>query len=144
MTLRAPAQPPAAAYPRPVSGDGQPGRFKRALARLALDDDQLASQALQGECAQVGATAVTSCRKGEPVRVAGTLRAVTLRPRAGAPTLEAELYDGTGSVLLVWLGRRRIRGIECGRRLVARGRLTELDGRPTIYNADYELQPSVD
>ena len=122
----------------------QPGRFKRAMARLALDDAELASRELQGECAQVGATAVTRCQLGEPVQVAGTLRSVTLRPRAGAPTLEAELYDGTGSVTLVWLGRRKIGGIECGRHLVARGRLTGLDGKPTIYNAAYELQPALD
>lgn len=127
-----------------MTDDRQPGRFKRAFARLALDDDELASRELQGEAELKGATAVTSCTRGEPVRVAGTLRAVTLRPRAGAPTLEAELYDGTGSVTLIWLGRRRIRGIDCGRRLVAHGRLTTHEGRPTIYNAAYELQPSVD
>ena len=127
-----------------MSQDKRQGRFKRAFARLALDDDELASRELQGECATVGATAVNLCRKGEPVRVAGTLRSVTLRPRGGAPTLEADLYDGTGKVTLVWLGRRRIAGIECGRRLVAHGRLTVHEGRPTIYNAAYELQPSVD
>ena len=127
-----------------MSEDKQPGRLRRAFARLALDDDELASRRLQGECADVGATAVTSCRRGEPVTVAGTLRAVSLRPLAGAPTLEAELYDGTGSITLVWLGRRRIGGIECGRRLVAHGRLTAHDGRPTIYNAAYELQPAGD
>ncbi|HWG93163.1 MAG TPA: OB-fold nucleic acid binding domain-containing protein [Mycobacteriales bacterium] len=120
---------------------GAPGRFRRALARLALDDDQLADRELQGRCAEAGATFVNECTRGEPVRVAGTLRAVTLRPRAGAPTLEAELYDGTGCVTLIWLGRRRIAGIECGRRVVAHGRLTEHDGRATIYNAAYELQP---
>jgi RecG-like helicase len=128
-----------------TSADSGPkGRFRRALARLALDDDQLRSQELQGASADAGATAVSSCTKGEPVRVAGTLRAVTLRPRAGTPTLEAELYDGSGSIMLIWLGRRRIGGIECGRRLVAHGRLTEHEGRPTIYNAAYELQPAGD
>ena len=75
--------------------------------------------------------------------MAGTLRTVTLRPLAGVPTLEAELYDGTGTVTLIWLGRRRIGGIECGRSLVARGRLTAHEGRPTIYNAAYELRPTV-
>lgn len=117
------------------------GRLRRALARLALDDDEIAAQELQDESEQHGATAVRACRKGEPVRVAGTLRTVTLRPLAGVPTLEAELYDGTGSVTLVWLGRRRIAGVEAGRRIVAHGRLTEHAGRPTIYNAAYELHP---
>lgn len=119
------------------------GRFRRAMARLTEGDDELASRELQGELASAGATAVAQCCQGEPVCVAGTLRAVTLRPRAGVPTLEAELYDGTGSVLLIWLGRRRIGGIECGRSLVARGRMTVHDGRPTLYNAAYELRPSV-
>ena len=57
--------------------------------------------------------------------------------------LEAELYDGTGSITLIWLGRRRIGGVECGRSLVARGRMSVYEGRPTIYNASYELRPSV-
>ena len=119
------------------------GRLRRAIARLTADDDELASRELRGEAEQAGATAVTRCTRGEPVCVAGSLRSVTLRPRAGVPTLEAELYDGTGSITLIWLGRRRIGGIECGRSLVARGRMTEHDGRPTIYNAAYELKPSV-
>lgn len=118
--------------------------LRRALGRLTLDDQELASRELQGESAKAGATALRACSNGEPVRVAGTLRSVTLRPRAGVPTLETELYDGSGTVTLIWLGRRRIRGIECGRRLVALGRLTRSDGRPTIYNAAYELKPAGD
>ena len=77
------------------------------------------------------------------VVVQGTLKTVTLRPRGGVPALEAELYDGSGSISVVWLGRRRIGGIECGRSLTARGRLTVHDGRPTLYNAEYELRPAV-
>lgn len=118
------------------------GLFRRAVARLTEGDSEVADRELRGELEQVGATPVTSCCRGEPVCVAGTLRAVTLRPRAGAPTLEAELWDGTGSITLIWLGRRRIGGIECGRSLVARGRMTMYEGRPTIYNAAYELRPS--
>lgn len=118
------------------------GRFRKAVARLTADSQDLQRAELQQESAQAGATAVTSCSRGEPVCVAGSLQTVTLRPRAGVPTLEAQLYDGTGTITLIWLGRRRIRGIECGRSLVARGRLTTHDGRPTIYNADYELRPA--
>lgn len=113
------------------------------MARLTEDDEQLASRQLEGELEGAGATAVRSCTRGEPVCVAGTLRSVTLRPRAGVPTLEAELYDGTGSITLIWLGRRRIGGIECGRSLIARGRMTVHEGRSTIYNAAYELKPSL-
>jgi hypothetical protein len=73
--------------------------------------------------------------------VAGTLRAVTLRPRGSTPSMEAELWDGTGRVLLVWLGRRDIPGIQPGRKIVVHGRLTSVKGERAIYNPAYELQP---
>jgi hypothetical protein len=118
----------------------EPGRFRRALSRLAADEMELESRELANESSSAGATHVSQCSVGAPVCVAGSLRAVVLRPRAGVPTLEAELYDGTGTVTLIWLGRRRIRGIDPGRQLVARGRLTRHDGRETIYNPSYELR----
>ena len=126
-----------------MTDSGRQGLFRRAIARLTVDDAELASRSLQNESAEAGATAVVACSAGEPVCIAGVLRSVTLRPRAGVPTLEAEMYDGTGTVTLIWLGRRRIGGIEPGRSLVVRGRLTTHDRRPTIYNAAYELRPSV-
>jgi hypothetical protein len=118
----------------------EPGRLKRALLRLTADEQQVDSAELRSESAAAGATAVTACQVGSPVCVAGTLKAVVLRPLAGVPTLEAELYDGTGTITLVWLGRRRIRGIDPGRVLVARGRLTRRAGKPTLYNPEYELR----
>lgn len=118
----------------------EPGRLKRALMRLTADEEQVDSAELRTETAAVGAVPVTACQVGQPVCVAGTLRAVVLRPLAGVPTLEAELYDGTGTVTLVWLGRRRIRGIDPGRALVARGRLTRRAGKPTLYNPEYDLR----
>ncbi len=121
---------------------GRGSRWRRALHRLTADEVELEAEDLQGEAEQAGATAVAACSRGREVCVAGTLRAVVLRPLAGVPTLEAELYDGTGTVSLVFLGRRRIRGLEPGRSLVARGRLTARDGQPTLYNPAYELRPT--
>jgi DNA/RNA endonuclease YhcR with UshA esterase domain len=120
----------------------QPGRLRRALHRLTADDVELEAEDLQDEAEQAGATAVVRCSLGREVCIAGTLKAVVLRPLAGVPTLEAELYDGTGTVTLVFLGRRRIRGIDPGRSLVAHGRLTKREGRPTLYNPSYELRPT--
>jgi len=74
--------------------------------------------------------------------VCGTLRSVTLRPRAGVPALVAELYDGTGSLAIVWLGRRQIAGVEPGRRMRVYGRVTESEGRAVLFNPRYELMPS--
>jgi hypothetical protein len=85
---------------------------------------------------------IGASREREVVAVAGTLRAVTLRPQSTSQTMEAELWDGTGRVHLVWLGRREIPGIEPGRRLIVRGRLANVHGERTIFNPSYELQPA--
>jgi hypothetical protein len=60
-------------------------------------------------------------------------------PTETLPTLDAELFDGTASIELVWLGRRRIAGIEPGRRIKAIGRVGVHDGRLAMYNPHYEL-----
>src|SRR5690242_20387066 len=121
---------------------GTDSRLRRALHRLTAGEDELLDEQLQSRTAEEGASPVSDCQVGQPVVVAGTLRAVVLRPLAGVPTLEAELYDGTGTITLVWLGRRRIRGIDPGRALVARGRLTRREGKPTVFNPAYELRPA--
>ena len=72
--------------------------------------------------------------------VSGVLRSVTLRPREGVPALEAQLYDGSGTLDLVWLGRRSIAGIEPGRRLKVDGMVCLVDGRRTVFNPRYELR----
>ena len=74
------------------------------------------------------------------VDVAGMLRAVTLRPHGPSLTMEADLWDGTGNVTLIWLGRREIAGIQPGRRIVVHGRLTNVRGERAIYNPTYELR----
>lgn len=69
----------------------------------------------------------------------GRLRQVSVRPHGGVAALEAELYDGTGSVTLIWLGRRRIPGISCGREITVHGRLGCADGQRQLFNPRYEL-----
>jgi len=76
-----------------------------------------------------------------PVRLEGTLRTLTLRPRGGVPALEAELSDGTGSITVVWLGRRRITGIHAGRGIRVQGRVGRHEGSRVMYNPRYELLP---
>ena len=118
---------------------GRDSWLRRRLHQLTADETELEDAELQDQVSAVGAESVSACRGGESVCVAGTIRSVTLKSLAGAPSLEAEVYDGSGSVVAVFLGRRRIPGIEAGRSIVLRGRLTSQDHRPTIFNPRYEL-----
>jgi hypothetical protein len=117
--------------------------FKRALARLTADPEELEAEDLQAAIPASGATPIAECPDREPVCLVGTLRTVTFRPRAGVPALEAELWDGTGAVTVVWLGRREIPGIDPGRTVKLRGRITTLRGRRAVYNPIYELRPGI-
>lgn len=115
------------------------GWLTRTLQRLTADDHTIDAEQLREESASAGCEPVSACRKGAVVTVTGRLKSVVYTPRETVPTLEAELFDGSGSVTLVWLGRRRIPGIEPGRTLTAHGRFASFDGRQVIYNPRYEL-----
>ncbi len=131
-------------YPGGVSETPVPvrrGWLGRVLSRLTEDDAALDAEVLLDDVEQRGAKPVATCAQGQPVVVTGRLRSVVYTPRDTVPTVDAELFDGSGSVHLVWLGRSRIAGIEPGRALVARGRVAEQDGLKVIFNPWYELKP---
>jgi hypothetical protein len=107
---------------------------------LTATEAELDAQELQRESAECGAVPAHECRRGQLVAVSGRLRTVAYTPRTNLPTLEADLYDGSDVVTLVWLGRRQIIGIEPGRQLTARGRIAIRDDRKVIYNPYYELE----
>jgi RecG-like helicase len=113
-------------------------------SREALDAAEIKRQLSELPQPRAGTIPIADSRQREKVDVTGTLRAVTLRPRGPSLTMEAELWDGTGSVQLVWLGRRDIPGIQPGRKIVVHGRLTSVKGERTIFNPSYELQPTAD
>ena len=125
----------------PTTAHERPGGLRRWVGALSQSKAEQHAANVRDDSHGSGATAISECEPGAPTVVAGVLRSVTLRPREGVPAVEAELFDGSGRVLLVWLGRRRIGGIEPGRRLVAHGRLTCNTESPTIFNPQYELRP---
>ncbi|GAA2022216.1 APC family permease [Catenulispora yoronensis] len=120
----------------------KPPRQRTRLQNLTLENSELEAATLSEAVTPSGATPIADCPDREQVCLAGTLRTVRLRPRAGVPVLEADLWDGTGSVTVSWLGRREIPGIVPGRRIVVRGRVTTTGGKRAVYNPIYELRPS--
>ncbi len=115
------------------------GRLRRVVRRLASNDEALEADDLRKRSASKGATALNDCQDRRQVTVVGTVRSLTLQPRAGAPALEVELYDGSGTVTLVWLGRRELAGLTPGRQLRVSGRITTSGDRRVIFNPRYEF-----
>jgi hypothetical protein len=110
------------------------------LQRLTATANVLDADELREETAALRCLEIDCLVRGSMATVTGRLKAVVYNPRATLPTLEAQLYDGTSSIELVWLGRRRITGIEPGRRLIARGRVGVHEGHLAIYNPWYSLR----
>lgn len=126
----------AAGSPRdhrsPLSRLGE--RFTKSVTQIEADE-------LQEDAARMGCTPMCDLQDRQEATVSGTVRAVTLRPRVNVPALVLDLYDGSRTINLIWLGRRTIGGIQPGTYLRAHGRVTYSRGIPTIFNPSYEIVP---
>ncbi len=122
--------------------DGRPGLFARVAARLASTELEFEARELQEDIGRQGATPIAELTDRSDASVCGSVRSVTLRPRVNVPALVVELYDGSKTLNLIWLGRRRIGGIVPGTYLTARGRVTFKHGIPTMFNPAYEIKPN--
>jgi hypothetical protein len=117
------------------------GLLSRVTARLARTESELEARELQEDTGRLGATPIVDLVDRSQASVCGAVRSVTLRPRVNVPALVVELYDGSKTLNLVWLGRRRISGIVPGTYLTAHGRVTFKHGIPTMFNPAYEIKP---
>jgi RecG-like helicase len=109
------------------------------LRKLTSDVEVLDADDLSEDSERSGAQRASECSCGQEVTVFGRIRSVEFCPQSADATLQAELYDGTEGVTLVWMGRRRIAGIEPGRTMRVRGRISVRDGHKVLYNPYYEI-----
>lgn len=116
--------------------------WRGALAAFTRSDDEVRADRQAEATGRMGGTPLTSLPGRCRATVCGTLRSVTVEPSATTCTVEAELFDGSGSVRLRWIGRQSIAGIEPGRQVKVTGTVSRCsDGARVIYNPAYELLP---
>ena len=115
--------------------------WQRLAERLAPSARTLEADELRNKFDSLNTTSIADAPIAVRVRVGGTVSSLTLRCRAQVPALEVDLYDGSDTLTLVFLGRRAIRGITPGRGLIASGRVTRRGSALVMYNPTYELLP---
>ena len=125
----------------PRTSQGHKSPLSKLSYRLTKSVTQLEADELQEDAARLGCTPMCDLQDRQEATVSGTVRAVTLRPRVNVPALVIDLYDGSRTINLIWLGRRTIGGIQPGTYLRAHGRVTYSRGIPTIFNPSYEIVP---
>lgn len=90
---------------------------------------------------RAGLLPIADAPLGRVVRVGGDIASVILRPETTVQALEAEIDDGSARLVIVWLGRNSIRGIEPGRGIIIEGRVVRMGGVLMMHNPRYELLP---
>lgn len=115
--------------------------LRKALKGLRSSTDDLHRERLTGRFDN--ATLDTIPIAGAPfrvrIRIAGEVARMRVVPRAGSPSLEVTVDDGTGRALVIFTGRRRIGGIEPGRSIVVEGTAREAHNRAVLMNPAYTL-----
>ena len=73
------------------------------------------------------------------VLFAGEVQGLQVVPRAGSPSLEVTVGDGTGRVVTVFTGRRRLGGVDVGRRILVDGVVRRERARLVVMNPAYTI-----
>jgi RecG-like helicase len=113
--------------------------FKKMVERLTKPIEELDRAQLTEFCDARHLEPMDALAPRRPVRVGGEVRSIRIVPRAGAPALEVTVSDGRGSVVAVFLGRRKIAGLAPGRKIALQGVVARDGKRSLITNPAYEL-----
>jgi len=116
--------------------------LKKLFKNLTTSTSELDAERLRKFCeSRPGAMSIVDLPPRVEGTVVGEITSLRIVPRAGSPSLEATLTDGTGSMVVVWTGRRKIAGVAPGKRLVVSGRgaATGPKQRLLMFNPSYEL-----
>lgn len=120
---------------------GPVGLLGRALERIrsvAADDDPAPAADLPPP---PGTTLIADTTDRQRATVQGRVSALTLPTAGSVPALVIDVTDASGSMELVFVGRRSIPGIETGVILRATGRVSLDTPRRVMYNPAYEIVP---
>jgi RecG-like helicase len=114
--------------------------IRRFFHRMAESDEQRLADEISEWAAKVAGTVrIAEAPSRTPIKLAGVVKRITVRPVEGYESLEALLSDGTGEITVVWMGRRSIPGLTLGTRVVVEGVLGERHAGRRIVNPRFEF-----
>ena len=117
-------------------------KLRTWLRSFYASDEELAAYELSKQAEIRGSTLIEEIERGKPSQVTGVVKSATVRPNTEVPTYEVEVFDGSGSLIVIWQGRKHVTGIEPGTRIEVEGRITFLSGKPCLHNPVYRILSS--
>jgi hypothetical protein len=88
-----------------------------------------------------GVTSLGSIESRKRCRAAGVIQNIRIDPREGRDSVEATIIDGSGRMIVKWLGRSSLRGVGLGKGLIVEGIVGDADGTPMMINPEWHLIP---
>ena len=116
-------------------------RFKTALQKLGQTPDEARAEGLRSWVSTVpNATPIEDLEPRTHQVAAGVIQNIRIDPREGSGYVEATIIDGTGELVVRWLGRRAMSGIRLGMGLIVEGIVGKTPAdEPLLLNPEYEL-----
>lgn len=113
------------------------------FAKLALPPEELRAQNLRRWVSGISsATPIAELKPRERATAAGVIQNIRIDPREGSGSIEATIIDGTGDMVVKWLGRSSMQGIQLGMGLIVEGVAgIGTDGHARFLNPEYDLVP---
>ena len=113
--------------------------LKNLRSKLTKSIDDLEGERLQGRLADLGIQPIAEAPTRSSVLLAGEVQGLQVVPRAGSPSLEVTISDGSGRAVAVFTGRKRLGGVDCGRRILIEGVGRTERGRMVVLNPAYTI-----
>ena len=114
-------------------------KLKSWMRSFYASDEELAAYELSEQAEIRGSTLIEELDRGETIQVTGVVKSATVRPNTQVPTYEVEVSDGSGTLIVIWQGRKHVTGVEPGTRIEVEGRITFLSGKPCLHNPVYKI-----
>ncbi len=122
---------PRSTTPPGAAPAGEPERATLGVSTATAQPDELQAASAPG--------GIGALRQRQRVAITARVASVRVQPWSGIAALEVTLRDQTGSIQVVFLGRRRVAGIEPGSMLHVEGMVGDHRGRLAILNPSYRI-----
>jgi hypothetical protein len=118
-------------------------RLRRVIDNLSRAPEDIRADNLRHWASTIeGAIPLAQVEPRTRVKVAGVVQNIRIDPREGTGAVEATIIDGSGYMVVRWLGRSSMRGVRLGVGLVVEGVAgRSQQGEPTLLNPEYTLIP---
>ena len=114
------------------------------LDKLARPPQEIRAEHLREWAASIpDATPINDAEPRTRCKLAGVIQNVRIDPREGTGSIEATIFDGTGLLVVKWLGRQKLSGIRLGAGLILEGTVGQGRGKQLqVLNPEYQLLPA--